>query len=635
MPCRRVGAAGEADVVVVFSGGADDRSPPPPAPTRRLHVIVVVRVPFPLSRCSGLRLRLLRHRSGSGGVRCRVQWPEPVADHARHTWASWRRWQWVRAGARRRRRCCDRRSSVDLPRATGLLPLRHDDHRPVTAFVPTPSNNNRIGEERRGVPGIETTPTDRHLYNKSIIRIASHQMAKNKKGRRNKPVCNPVKDKDRLTTMPNDVLINILERLDTADAIRTCTLCKRMTNLPAELSRIVVDANSFAPNKVAPNLLTLSDLFKMNGALADATDKLLNFRSQQIALRQLSLRFYLRYYDCLTIGKAVQHAMSTYNLETVEFIILTEKQGDFCEETDMLCFGKQFKTFLAAFPDAFAGLTRLQLQYLHFAEPDIPNLLTTCKQLKYLRLFSCLNQDDRAVLRIEHLQLVELDIIYGDFEFVELNCLPKLRRWQKNVRLSQLLSTVTSISDLLLNFESEKIWVHPECPKLLGPVFHKLQRVSFVDVPEGCSIDWTMFILEAAPSLKEICITIWDHWCNMKTEEDRREEGYAEKTDVEWESSAPDGFRHENLSKVTIYGFQPDDNLVGYVRRVMEVAVNLEEVSLYDRKVCEYCGDLDPKIKMKVSPSRYPRTMEKRDLLKNQIAEGLGMGWLDVIHFRS
>uniref|UniRef100_A0A0D3FCB7 F-box domain-containing protein n=1 Tax=Oryza barthii TaxID=65489 RepID=A0A0D3FCB7_9ORYZ len=410
-------------------------------------------------------------------------------------------------------------------------------------------------------------------------------MAKNKKGRRNKPACHYVKDKDRLTTLPNDVLLNILERLDTADDIRACTHCKRMTKLPAELSRIVVDANSFTPNKIAPDLLTLSDVVQMNEALAGATEKLLNFRSQQIALRQLSLRFYLRYYDCLTIGKAVQHAMSTYNLETLEFTILTEKQGDCCEETHMLCFGKQFRTFLAAFPDAFAGLTRLQLQHLHFAEPDIPNLLTTCKQLKHLRLFSCLNQDDPAVLRIEHPQLVELDINYGDFEFVELKCLPKLRHmayvhwdchgdplsfgdvpllsslsltntsagWQKNLRLSQLLSTVTSRSDLLLNFESEKIWVRPECPKLLGPVFHKLQRVSLVDVPEGCNIDWTMFILEAAPSLKEICITIWDHW-------------------------------HENLSKVTIYGFQPDDNLVGFVRRVMEVAVNLEEVSLYDRK---------------------------------------------------
>ncbi|KAF0934581.1 hypothetical protein E2562_025668 [Oryza meyeriana var. granulata] len=207
--------------------------------------------------------------------------------------------------------------------------------------------------------------------------------------------------------------------------------------------------------------------------------------------------------------------------------------------------------------------------------------------------------------------------------------------WQKNLRLSQLLSTVTSISDLLQNFESEKIWAHPECPKLLGPVFHKLQSVTLVDLLEGCTIDWTMLILEAAPILKELCITVWDHWCNMKTEEDRRDEGYGDKTNVEWESAAPDGFRHDNLSKLTIYGFQPDDNFVGYVRHVMEAAVNLEEVSLYDRKVCDRCGDLDPKIKMKISPSRYPCTIKERELLKNQIIVGLGMASPDIIHFRS
>uniref|UniRef100_J3LIM3 F-box domain-containing protein n=1 Tax=Oryza brachyantha TaxID=4533 RepID=J3LIM3_ORYBR len=256
-------------------------------------------------------------------------------------------------------------------------------------------------------------------------RIKSNQMAKNKKGRRNKPA---VQDRDRLTTMPNDVLLNILERLDTLDAIRTCTLSKKMAKLPAELSRIALDVDSFAPNKCVSDLLTLREVVRMNGAVADATDKLLNFRSQEITLRHLSLRFYLRYYDCLTIGKAVQHAMSTYNLETAEFTILTEKQGDYCEGTDMIYFGKQFKTFFAACPNAFSGLTRLQLQHLHFAEPDIPNVLSTCKQLKSLHLFSCLTTDDPTVLRIQHPQLVELDVIYGDFVFVELNCVPELRR---------------------------------------------------------------------------------------------------------------------------------------------------------------------------------------------------------------
>uniref|UniRef100_A0A0E0K766 F-box domain-containing protein n=1 Tax=Oryza punctata TaxID=4537 RepID=A0A0E0K766_ORYPU len=476
-------------------------------------------------------------------------------------------------------------------------------------------------------------------------------MAKNKKGRRNKPACNTV-HKDRLTNMPNDVLINILERLDSPDAVRVCSLSKKMAKLPTMLSRIDLDVHYFAYVGSGSHPLPLSDVIRTNGHVTDATDRLLTFRNQQVALRHLSLRFYLRYYDCLTIGKAVSQAMATHNLDTAEFTILTEKQGEDCGTADIVYFGKQFKTFLATYPDVFAGITRLELQNLHIAQPDIYNMLKTCKRLNSLQLCCCLVHTDQAVLQIEHPQLVELEIIYGDFKLVELKCLPKLKRmaywhwdtyedplsfgdvpllsslrltnagagWQKNLRFSQFLSN---------------IWVHPECPKLLGPVFHKLQRVGLVDLPEGCDIDWTVCILEAAPSLKELCITVWDHWCNIKTEEERREQGYDDKTNVEWESSAPDGFRHENLAKLTIYGFQSDENLVRYVRRLMEVAVDLEEISLYDRKVCESCGDLDPKIKVKISPSRYPCTMEEEELIKKQIIEGLGMVSLDVIHFRS
>jgi hypothetical protein len=154
------------------------------------------------------------------------------------------------------------------------------------------------------------------------------------------------------------------------------------------------------------------------------------------------------------------------------------------------------------------------------------------------------------------------------------------------------------------------------------------------NLPEGCDIAWTRFFLEAAPNLKEVCITVWDHWCDMETDKvEREEQGYCDKTNVEWESSAPEGFRHYNLNKLTIYGFQPNENFMGYTRHVMEAAVNLEEISLYGRMVLECCEDLDPKIE--VAPSRYPQTIEEQELLREQITEGLVMASPHIIHFRS
>lgn len=434
----------------------------------------------------------------------------------------------------------------------------------------------------------------------------------------------------------------------------------------------------------------------MNAAVADATDNILTFRSQEIPLRQLSIGFYLKYYDCLTIGKAVARAMATHNLHNAEFNILPEKKVQYCTIDDRRRNGKLLMSFFDACTDAFAGLTRLYLRNLKLAENDIPNIIATCKRLEYLRLSMCQTEDSVLHLQVEHPRLVELDISSAGLELVELNSLPNLKRlvfslwfcpqeplsfgnipllsslsltnvsmrWQKVIRLSQFLPSVPSIRDLHLSFLSEKvitlkqslsvaylflilnlicilplllvlqIWVQPECPKLLSPVLQNLQFLNLENLPEGCDIAWTRFFLEAAPNLKEVCITVWDHWCDMETDKvEREEQGYCDKTNVEWESSAPDGFRHYNLNKLTIYGFQPNENFMGYTRHVMEAAVNLEEISLYGRMVLECCEDLDPKIE--VAPSRYPQTIEEQELLREQITEGLVMASPHIIHFRS
>ena len=139
-----------------------------------------------------------------------------------------------------------------------------------------------------------------------------------------------------------------------------------------------------------------------------------------------------------------------------------------------------------------------------------------------------------------------------------------------------------------------------------------------------------MFIIQAAPTLKELCIRLLDHWCI----DPRRKNGYCEKANVEWRQSAVD-FKHRNLVKLAIYGFQSDEIFVRYVRRIMEVAVNMAEISLHDREVCEDCQTLDSEIK--VCPSRYPLTSEEKNMLREQITTELKTASPSpaVIHFRS
>ncbi|XP_037416822.1 uncharacterized protein LOC119279819 [Triticum dicoccoides] len=381
-----------------------------------------------------------------------------------------------------------------------------------------------------------------------------------------------------------------------------------------------------------------------------------------ITITKLKIRFVLTQHDSLTICRSVARTMSTKKVAVAEFQITIEKSRKICSSANFLQFGKQSNDLIGACPDAYVGLRRLWLRNMRFGELDIPNIFSTCKLFESLRLTDC-DSGIYSVLQVEHAELVEFKVDRGKFERIELAYLPKLQRvcynsWysyeyflyfrfvpqlskltlmksagrmQKTLELSQLLANVPSVSNLHLDFASEQIWVLPESPKLLTHVVSKLHHVNPGHLSEGCDLAWTMFILEAAPSLKELYIRVWDHWCKKVTYKDlQKKYGLCKKAEVKWKPYAP-YFKHKNLVRLTIYGFQPDDNFVTYIRRVVEAGVNMAEIHLHDRKVCGCCSDLDPAMKGKVCPSRYPRTTEER----KQTTEGLGLSSRVVIHFPS
>uniref|UniRef100_A0ACD5TYG1 Uncharacterized protein n=3 Tax=Avena sativa TaxID=4498 RepID=A0ACD5TYG1_AVESA len=450
---------------------------------------------------------------------------------------------------------------------------------------------------------------------------------------------------DRLSELPDNILLHILERVDTLDALRTCILSKRLMRLPAMLSRFDLNVGSLMRHHdTASHGFNTADVVRYNNTLAGVTEKILPARSPEIhTIHKLRVTCYLRPDECLPITRAFASTMATHKVERAEFVPIIEKPFSECTDGDLLCYAKRFNICLADCPSAFAGLTYLWLSNMRFdGQLDIPNILSTCKRLEHLRLSHC-DAGIGSVLMVEHDQLVELIVDQGVFAAVHLYGVPKLqhltftcwwyrvpltfgyvpqlsklslgkrgRTQTKNLQLSQLLANVPLIRDLHLDFISEKIWVVPECPKLLTPVLGKLEVVNLDNLLEAYDITWTMFILEAAPSLRELCITMWDHyWCKMVIQQDdlRNYGLYREKADlVEWQPSLS-GFKHTNLVKLTIYGFQPNEKMVRYVKRIREVAVNMKEIWLHDRKACERCGDLDPKTKFITRSKVYPNNL--------------------------
>lgn len=461
---------------------------------------------------------------------------------------------------------------------------------------------------------------------------------------------------DRLSNLPDDILLTILDRLNVRDAARTAVLSTRWSKLPAMLSRLIINVWDFRPPDVSE--FREDEFAQTNAAAIEATKSMLERRdSTRNRIHQLSVTFFLRESDPISIGHTVAQTMVTHKVGMAEFIVLTKKEPIGCDERDLIDYGQQFMLFFDACPDAFAGITRLHLENLRFGKSDISNVLVTCKQLKDLRFLNC-DSEGVTTLQMEHSQLSELSIVDCRLGKVMLNWLPQLTRmtfegwiafhyalsvvyapllevvnltnvglsWHKMIELSKFLRG-TSVRDLKLGFKSEKIWVQPEClTKSLSSVFCQLRFLNLDDIPEGYNLTWTLFVLKAAPSLKELWMTVWDHLCKMETDEKRRAVSYSENKGVEWESSALD-FQHRSLATLTIFGFESEEYMVSYVRGVMEAAVNLEEVFLYHRLTCGKCR-ANPNTLKRI---RYPWTKRQRSSVKKRITDGVDS--FAIIHF--
>ncbi|CAL5056565.1 unnamed protein product [Urochloa decumbens] len=462
--------------------------------------------------------------------------------------------------------------------------------------------------------------------------------------------------KDRLSNLPDDILLTILERLDIRDTARTSLLSRQWRQMPTMLNKLVIKVSTFEPKKDERSEITLDDLARANATMHEATKNILSGRRnfRQYPLHLLCLEFYLGD-ESNSIVQTVGCTMDTLMVGEVEFTILTKKEQAHCSEDDVVLYGQQLMSLFKVCPNAFGGLTRLKLENVSLNEPDLPIIFSVCQRLEFLRLDNC-DTGILSSLEVEHPRLGELEMDDCRFDRVHLKWLPKLTMltfgmwisqqdplsfgyvpllkslsvaniclsYHKMLKLSDFLDNVT-ISSLQLNFKSEKIWVLPEGPKELLPVFRKLRVVDLVNISEECDLNWTLFILQGAPFLEELHITVRDHFCEMMMDEELRAQ-YAyskEKKGVDWEGA--NGFKHHKLVVLKIFGFRPEDMFVRYVRSVIKAAVNLKDVFLFNKVVCEMCKHDVPKA------SRSPWPKKQRFSLRNRITSGTDS--FVVIHF--
>uniref|UniRef100_A0ACD5VUL7 Uncharacterized protein n=1 Tax=Avena sativa TaxID=4498 RepID=A0ACD5VUL7_AVESA len=342
-------------------------------------------------------------------------------------------------------------------------------------------------------------------------------------------------DDDRISVLPDDILIHILECLDLPIAIQASTLSRRWRHLPRMLSRLLIDVADFMPprhlNTAVDHIMT---------TYSDAVRRLLSSNSNR-CIKHLQLSFYLTDPYICTIGHIVGDVAEISKINCLELTLWNDVADPSFEQC--IQFGQRFMNFFLVCTGTFRHLTRLILQNLIFEDFDVPNLIDTCNKLQLLSLTSCDTfTGEEYVLKIDapRSELVVLEIITCGFARVDLIHVPKLGRvvcdtWfeanpplrlgivpcldniciscnalcnQTPFTLSELLSSTRNLTILYLNFRDQMIWIKPEDPKHLSHVFNNLRDVYIYNIFYECDLNWTMFLLEAAPSLNNFYLMV-------------------------------------------------------------------------------------------------------------------------------
>uniref|UniRef100_A0A0E0DKX2 F-box domain-containing protein n=1 Tax=Oryza meridionalis TaxID=40149 RepID=A0A0E0DKX2_9ORYZ len=457
-------------------------------------------------------------------------------------------------------------------------------------------------------------------------------------------------DDDRLSALPDEILIDILQRLLLRTAAQTTILARRWTHLFPSMTHLKIDINEFVPH-----LLTRHNVAR-SMAMSRYTQALRTLLAPTIdpdrTIRTMHLRFYPTDAYLLSIARMVDDAVqsaSASKIEVLDFAILNEVSEVHCTEKQMSRYGRRFMSFFQACPNGFRCLTSLSLWALRFRDSDIPNLLGSCYQLQHLLLGAC-NSGRNSVLKIDASpcsQLRTLRMIFCSYIKVELVHVPKLEsvdcdtwvgvnppvyfgcvplldkirfsstclKMQQPFVLSSWLSTVPTLTSLHLDFQYEMVWIMPEEPKKLFPIFRNLKDVYLYNISHDSGLDWTLFVLEGAPSLKSFHVKISHHICGGDGFEYN-----AGRSNVVWEASS-DSIKHKNLRLLDITGFETEENLIKYIRLAIQRAIALQRIHLHEKEPCEDCDDIylnTPSL----SRTRFPNNEQEKDLLREQLLQG-------------
>ncbi|CAD6216849.1 unnamed protein product [Miscanthus lutarioriparius] len=340
-------------------------------------------------------------------------------------------------------------------------------------------------------------------------------------------------DEDRLSMLPDDVLLLILGRVDIATATRISILSTGWKHLPWLLRELTIDVREFL-SVPPPNPIEVGHMDEAMVSLTRAAISFLATPRSESTITRLQLKLYLVNTYSDVIGPLRSQATEIGTLEDLDLAIVDEKEPDDCYKEEMRQQARTVDGFLSAYP-----ITPLSFDVAPF--------------------------------------LKELSLICG--ATVD----------HQGFKLSKVLRDTTSIQNLTLNFEGEKLWIKPE-GKQLCTAFKKLRKLSLHGIFVEFDLLWMIVLLEAAPSVEIFDIEF--------------------KSCKEWQ-----------LKEVHVTGFSPMEQQIALIRAVMQRASNLQTIVLKDYQPCDDRDEIGALTRCeRLPPERvFPKGKGEQDVAVEQL----------------
>ncbi|CAM0906924.1 unnamed protein product [Alopecurus aequalis] len=410
------------------------------------------------------------------------------------------------------------------------------------------------------------------------------------------------RDEDRLSALPDDLLLYILGRLDTRSALGAGAISRRWAHLPRELPVLELKVTDALPPRYRRSLVLRRQARRsiwvreyvqmlnpvasryerraMRAMLASVQGLLLTRRPRRLDRLSLEIFAYSNSEAC--INRLIVNAVDSWGVRDLE-VVATPPTGPIVPAPPVYRLPRgrisrdpgasrlQSLKLANCLPPPLQGFTALSTVVLQDLPDSTPaavyeGVVAACPRLQVLHLISCCLKRGirRAVFDAPMSEIREL-VIDGHLMVIELRSLPKLES------LSTSHASVFLCSGAAPRLDS------------LNLVFTvgRLEGHKLADVPSSWDVSWPHLLVQAAPLLESLYVHA------PQCDEHSRQEIVPLQQTSTWR-------RHRHLKELVVIGFQrTDKQLLCLVRLTAEVSIALRRVALFKHGHVEEKGPCD------------------------------------------